>query len=237
MFHHLTEFSSNIKTGRIPVSTSDKKTCPESCSLKKACYAAIGHLALHWKKVSNGTNKNATNWESFVEKIEKLPKDQLWRHNQAGDLVGKNETLCAYSLDDLIEANKGKKGFTYTHYPIIKEQYKGNESNEPNKIDGIVGFNKLCVQRANDEGFTINISADNLDMAEKLFKEGLPVVSVVSENAPIKGKTKNGTPYIVCPAQVRDDVTCRTCGICQKQNRKQLLAFQVHGSLKKHYEG
>lgn len=234
MYYHLTVKSTNRKTGKIPVSTSSQKTCPDSCQLKKVCYADVGCLKWHWDKVSNGTQKNLSNWEGFVEKIGALPKDQLWRHNQAGDLVGKKDVICAYSLDDLIEANKGKRGFTYTHYPIIKEQYKGNESNEAN---GIVGFNKLCVQRANDGGFTVNVSADNLEIAEKLFNEGLPTVSVVSEDAPAKGKTKNGIPYIVCPAQVKEGVTCHSCGLCQKSQRKAIIAFQVHGTHKGQYVG
>jgi len=233
MFHHLTAKSRNVKTGKIPVSTSDRATCPDSCKLKDACYASTGPLCIHWKKVSDGKN-NATDWKGFVEKIVAIPQGQIWRHNQAGDLVGKNETICAYSLDDLTEANKGKQGFTYTHYPIDKEQYEGNE---PTKANEISEFNKLCVQRANEQGFTVNVSADNLEMAEKLFKHGLPVCSVVSEDVPIKGKTENGTPYIVCPAQVFDGKTCENCKLCQKSKRKQIIAFQVHGSRKKNYKG
>lgn len=236
-FHHLTEVSRNVKTGKIPVSTSDKVTCPNSCSVKEACYAGSGPLCIHWNKVSKGTQGNTTDWNGFVEKVVAIPNAQLWRHNQAGDLKGEKETIDAYSLDDLIEANKGKRGFTYTHYPIIPEQYN-NEDNEVNEaeINEVTSFNKLCVQQANEQGFTVNISADNMQMAEKLFAEGLPTVSIVSEDAPIKGKTENGTPYIVCPAQVFDGKTCKNCGLCQKAKRKQIIAFQVHGSRKKHWK-
>lgn len=234
MFFHLTKKSSNVKTGKIPVSTSDKATCPNSCSIKEACYASCGHLNMHWDKVSEGKN-NATNWDGFITSIKaNIPEGQLWRHNQAGDLNGSNERINADALKELVKANKGKMGFTYTHYPVIAEQYDGDEPNEANEV---AEANMALVKDAIANGFTINASADNLEMAEKLFAEGLPVCSVVSEDAPIKGTTKNGTRYIVCPAQVFDDKTCMDCALCQKANRKMIIAFQVHGSKKGNYEG
>ena len=237
-FHHLTEKSGNVKTGKIPVSTSDKATCPNSCSIKEACYASSGPLCIHWNKVSK--HERGENWQGFIQTISaKIPKGQIWRHNQAGDLVGKDDTICAHSLDDLIVANKGKQGFSYTHYPVIPKQFKVDE-NEPktdNEINEITSFNKVCIQRANEQGFTINVSADNMETAEKVFAMGLPTVAIIPEDAPIKGKTENGTPYIACPAQVFDGKTCENCGLCQKPNRKQIIGFYVHGSRKKHWKG
>ncbi|MEY4341197.1 MAG: hypothetical protein RL541_701, partial [Pseudomonadota bacterium] len=52
---HLTLKSANVKTGPIPVSTTERASCPDDCSMKKECYAASGPLALHWAAVSNGT--------------------------------------------------------------------------------------------------------------------------------------------------------------------------------------
>jgi hypothetical protein len=232
MFHHLTACSRNVKTGPIPVSTSDQDSCPDSCSIKKACYASTGPLCIHWKKMSNGKN-NAVGFNEFIQKIKALPPAQFWRHNQAGDLIGNSDdSICAYSLDQLIEANKGKAGFTYTHYPVLPEQYKGNE---PNKANEITEFNKLCIKQANEQGFTINASGDNLKQAEKLHALGLPTVAIIPENAPIKGKTENGTPYIACPAQVFEGKNCANCKLCQKSTRKQIIGFYVHGSRKKNW--
>ena len=233
MFHHLTVKSSNVKTGKIPVSTSDMDTCPKSCQLRDACYASAGPLCLHWKKVSCGKN-NATDWPTFTAKIDALPAGQVWRHNQAGDLRGANESICKKSLKELVKANEGKKGFTYTHYPLIVQQYGGNE---PKKANKLCKANLEAVQRANENGFTVNASADNLIMAEKLVAMGIPVCSVVTEDMPIKGKTPNGASYIVCPAQITEGKTCAECKLCQKAKRKQIIAFQVHGTKKKHYKG
>jgi hypothetical protein len=44
---HLTRVSSNAKTGKIPVSTSSKATCPATCPfMGNGCYAASGPLAI-----------------------------------------------------------------------------------------------------------------------------------------------------------------------------------------------
>ena len=46
---HLSKKSGNVKTGKIPVSTSGRNTCPDACPLKKAnggkgCYGEGGPL-------------------------------------------------------------------------------------------------------------------------------------------------------------------------------------------------
>ena len=49
---HLSPVSANAKTGPIPVSTTERATCPVDCAVREACYAASGPLALHWGAVS-----------------------------------------------------------------------------------------------------------------------------------------------------------------------------------------
>ena len=85
MQYHLTPRSSNKKTGPIPVSTTSRDSCPDTCPLKNGggCYAGSGPLSLHWDKV--GTDRGVS-LESFCDTIRALPKGQVWRHNQAGDL-------------------------------------------------------------------------------------------------------------------------------------------------------
>lgn len=52
--------SRNAKTGDIPVTTSDAKTCPDACPLKAsgACYAKHGPLGMYWKKINAGQYAN-----------------------------------------------------------------------------------------------------------------------------------------------------------------------------------
>lgn len=105
---HLTRISKNTKTGPIPVSTSSAETCPDSCPFReKGCYALNGPLALHWRKVTQRTS--GLEWEDFCNQIAALPRNQLWRHNQAGDLCGINEYIDAGALSKLTRANRGRK--------------------------------------------------------------------------------------------------------------------------------
>lgn len=210
---HLTLASQNAKTGPIPVSTSSADTCPDSCAFKaKGCYAKSGPLFLHWKAVTEG--RRGLQFKDFLAKIKALPRGQFWRHNQAGDLAGINEVIETQALKDLTEANKGKKGFTYTHKSLTPENVK-------------------AIRHANENGFTVNISADSMEDADyaKSINAG-PVVVVVPTDSESKGVTPNGNRWIVCPAQLKDNVTCATCQLCQKQ-RGVIIAFQAHGSSKK----
>ena len=87
-----------------------------------------------------------------MAKVRELPDGQLWRHNEAGDLPGKGEEIDEMMLDELIEANRGRFGFTFTH--------KTSEENF------------AALQYANLEGFTVNLSADTLEEADSFFQEG-----------------------------------------------------------------
>ena len=111
---HLTPKSANAKTGPIPVSTTTGASCPTDCAMKAECYAATGPLALHWKAVSTG--QRGTDWPTFTASIAALPDGQLWRHNQAGDLPQTDGTVDAVKLGQLVAANTGRRGFTYSHH-------------------------------------------------------------------------------------------------------------------------
>ena len=68
---HLTLKSANVKTGPIPVSTTERDSCPADCKMKAECYAASGPLALHWAAVSD--KKRGASWPEFCDTIEALP--------------------------------------------------------------------------------------------------------------------------------------------------------------------
>lgn len=219
MFVHLTPVSGNAKTGPIPVSTTSADTCPLSCPFRdNGCYAAYGPLRLHWDKVSRG--ERGMPWADFLTAIKRLRKGSLWRHNQAGDLPGTGEAIDGKLLGELTRANKGRQGFTYTHKPMTPANY-------------------AFVRAANDDGFAVNASANSLAEADTLRAEcpGVPVVAVVSQSSPDKGLTPAGNKFIVCPAQVRDDVNCATCGLCAIiDERRPIIAFRAHGTGKKRIE-
>lgn len=211
---HLTLVSSNKKTGPIPVSTSSAETCPGVCPFKaKGCYAKSGPLAIHWKKITEKSRGSSN--EKFLNQIKSLPKNQLWRHNQAGDLYGKGDKIDVNLLAELVEANKGKRGFAYTHKPAK-------------------GENLRAIQNANKNGFTINLSANNIKHADELVGKGAPVVCVVDSEEKRKSfLTPKGNKVVICPATYRNNVNCSTCQLCQKSNRSAIVAFPAHGTGKK----
>ena len=68
---HITPKSANAKTGPIPVSTTERASCPPDCAMRAECYAASGPLALHWAAVSNGTR--GTSWGQFCDTVAAMP--------------------------------------------------------------------------------------------------------------------------------------------------------------------
>ena len=70
----------------------------------------------HWDAVTNG--QRGDSWEVFLAQVRKLAKSELWRHNQAGDLAGEGDSIDLNALNELVLANRGRRGFTYTHKPM-----------------------------------------------------------------------------------------------------------------------
>jgi hypothetical protein len=203
--------SGNIKVGKIPVSTSEQSTCPDSCKLKgSGCYAETGPISWHWKKIPDKGMK----WEKFIHAIKALPDGQFWRHNQAGDLAGDVINIDKQKLEELVEANEGLKGFTYTHY-------KGEE-------------NLKLIKQANENGFTINLSADHISEVDELVaKRVAPVVVVMPEDFVGIKTTEAGNKILACPASVGGLKDCDACRACQVVGRHSVIGFPAHGASKK----
>lgn len=219
-FYVLNPVSGNTKTGPIPVSTSNSSTCPDACPIKlKGCYAKYGPVGMHWRKLDAGTSKNAKDWSGFLQDVKRIARGSLWRHNQAGDLIGYDDLIDADKLSDLTKANKGKRGFTYTHYSPF------------------VGDNDIWIQRANLQGFTINLSGNDVNHADKLKALNIgPVVVLMPRDAEKVSHTPAGNKVVICPAENTDKVTCMTCGLCAKADRDYIIGFRAHGTAAKTVE-
>lgn len=222
MNFHLTIQSDNVKTGPIPVSTTGRQSCPPACPLrKKGCYADGGPLGMHWDKVTNGERGEAL--LAFADKIRQLPENQVWRHNQAGDLPGEGDRIDADGLETLVQANRGKRGFTYSHKPILGS---GN----------LETTNRASIRWANREGFTVNLSGNTPAHADALADaDAGPVVCLLPEGAPLTSATPKGRKIIVCPAQREDlpGMTCAKCQLCARADRSVIVGFLAHGSARK----
>ena len=140
---------------------------------------------------------------------------------------------------DLVKANTGKRGFTFSHYDPIKHP-----------------VNAYALSAANNNGFTVNLSGNTIKHADELADLEIgPVVSIVpleyerqtkktdagkiwaetleeykARLQTLPDQTPKARKLVVCPATYSDDVSCKTCGLCQKSNRKTIVAFPAHGT-------
>ncbi len=224
--------SGNRITGPIMVTTSPRNTCPLACPLRKngttpeagVCYAEHGHLG-HY--IWNGLDKTAAgkmisgripvySFTDLLSAIREQPEGALWRHNQAGDLPSADQkTVDRKKLQSITKANAGRRGFTYTHFDVVKNS-----------------ANHAAVKEANENGFTVNLSADTLDEADELADtKCAPVTVVVPASVTENTTTPRGRKVIICPARVREDINCSTCGLCARQ-REAIIAFPALGPAK-----
>ena len=219
MRFYFTRTSRNKKTGPIPVVTASRDTCPPDCALLgNGCYAEHGPLALVWQRCFLMLNE-------LCKLIRQLPKHQLWRYGQAGDLPPDDA-----DLDKLVAANNRRPVLCYTHTRNVEQ-----------------------IRKATKNGFHINISADSLDEAEKFADQGLSTVVVLpsvygrnrtgetwtetlseykTRTSTLSKRTANGTRIAVCP-QTYTDVSCDDCRVCAGPRKKNaIVGFPAHGSRK-----
>ena len=211
--YHLTRISGNRKLGGLPASTTSSDSCPTGCSFKdgQGCYGDGGPIAMHWRAVDE--RRRGGTLEEFTADVKRLPKYQLWRHNQVGDLPGDGVTVDTDALACIVKANKGKKGFTFTHYSPLNP------------------VNAEAIDKANEAGFAINLSAETLAQADEYAEQFVaPVVVVLPADARRNLKTPAGRQVTVCPASIRDDVTCAQCAMCADTQRSHIIGFPAHGS-------
>ena len=199
---------------------TSRGTCPDACSLKwLGCYALYGMLGAHWRKVS----AEGDEWPAFCADVAALPEGQLWRHNVAGDLPGAEGAIDADALRELVAANAGRRGFTFTHY----------------EVEGIWNYTNACaIAAANRRGFTVNLSAETLEEADRLCDlndaQPLgPICVLLPSDAPVRIKTPGGRRVVVCPAELHGHVTCASCQLCANPTRKSVVGFRAHGQARR----
>ena len=202
--------SQNPITGPILVTTSPRISCPASCKLKgTACYAEKGFLGgFIWRSLDMGepegrfaNNILVYSLDQLLSAIRSLPPGSVWRHNQAGDLMWENgdrTTISAATLDLIIRANRGRRGFTFTHYDVL-DNFE----------------NRRLVAEANKAGLRINLSADDLGHADRLCDVGIGPVAVLAALF-TNHVTPKGRKIVICPARTHPGVTCSSCRLCTR---------------------
>ena len=228
----ITRRSENPITGPIMVTTSPRVTCPLGCPFRKdgddpragVCYAEHGALGGYvWTlldRTSVGhTIMNNVRIYDFMEllyAIRSLPPGSMWRHNAAGDLPSRNRTTVdASALQHIVDANRGRRGFTFTHYDVLTNL-----------------ANREAIKNANQNGFTINLSGNSLEHADELADLRIaPVTTVLPADVRKNTRTPNGRTVVICPTFTQPGVTCATCGLCARQ-RSTIIGFPAIGGRK-----
>jgi len=212
----ITIASGNSNTGPIPTTVTERASCSTACPFyDTGCYGKYHLQGVHWRKVSN--HERGVSWDEFISKIRKFAPNSLWRHNVTGDLPHILGDIDSPKVDTLVRANRGKKGFTYTHHVLNDHNLK-------------------VIQDANANGFTVNVSTESVEVADQVMSEhNIPAVAVIPSTESRRFfHTESGRKVVVCPAKIhKGKVNCSTCGLCQQSDREFIIAFPAHGTAKK----
>ena len=212
----LTLESSNKKTGKIPVSTTSRSSCPPTCPLigEDGCYNEAGfHTRLHWDYITAG--KRGLPELEFIDAVARLKAGSLFRHNIGGDLWHIAGRIQEELLQKLAAATRHlKAAWTYTHHLRTPE-------------------NLAAIKASNNAGFTINLSTEVRSEAAAFAKQGFPVVCIVPKDTPAKFEV-DGVQFRQCPATFNGSPTqCKNCGggipLCARADRGFVVTFPVHG--------
>lgn len=226
MLFYFTRVSSNRKTGPMPVVTASKQTCPTSCPLQdNGCYAEAGPIAILWRAVTSGSK--GISFADLCRRIRRLPRGQIWRYGQAGDLPGEGDEIDGDQLSELAAANARRPAIVFTHKPPTLANLK--------HLRAAIGL-----------GLHINLSADSLSEADELASTGLSVVTILSSEYGRKdgealqayrtrrkrlpSHTPAGLRIAICPATYLD-LTCVECQVCSKSRANgTVMGFPAHAN-------
>ena len=213
---------------------------------------------------SEGKGGTGGPWGAMLDQIRDVPAGRMFRYGQAGDLpycgnrssevrgCGSSSSVvgegCGSSssvvgegsvegntgrLDDgkcmqLAEAARHLHSFLYTHYPVLPSAEVTEETAEHN----LAVLNEMSRRK-----FVVNLSANNLEEADRLAEAGLPVVVVLPAPPPARSKeeyklatrTPGGRRIVVCPHYTKG-VQCIDCKLCARSQRKVIVGFPAHGT-------
>lgn len=203
--------SGNAKTGPISTTSQPRSTCPSTCPhLGTSCYAQAGYYTrLNWNHLDNGTRGGT--WADMVASIAKHASS-VWRMSIMGDIPANSGTINRDAMQDIVNANGGRNGFTYTHHALTAR-------------------NVATIKQSIRDGFTVNVSCDTLEEVKAADDAGLPSVLVCGKDTE-KGKHElgNGITGVTCPAIFSESVTCSSCKLCADSERDYTIMFPAHGT-------
>jgi len=206
---HLVAVSSNTKIGPMPATYRGRDTCPGDCPfLNNGCYGDGRIFGLAHKYATALTIDKAR------EILRRARTDARYlRDRVVGDLVNARGLFDMRYLMDIARLARENRltVFGYTHaWRMLTRDH---------------------VRAITASGYVMNASCETVEDVRQAISLGMP--SVITNDNVAERDTVAGLRVITCPAQTRDNVTCASCGLCAKPDRKVVIRFLTHGPSKK----
>ena len=214
----ITRKTANAITGPIMVTTSPRFTCPtvmripqrrRQLRLAGLCYAEHGALGGFVWTLLDRTPAGRTimndirvyGFDELLYAIRSLPPGSLWRHNVAGDLPSNNQTtIDRAALRAIVDANRGRRGFTFTHYDVLTNL-----------------ANRQAIEEANQNGFT---HQPQRQLARACRPARRSAHRTRHRNSPCRHEAEHEDAERPnrrdLPDQHSTGVTCAACGLCAR---------------------
>lgn len=200
--------SSNTKTGNIPVTYRDMdETCPRECPFfNNGCYGDGRIKGIARKHAKQVTQESALSTLSKRDKAARYLRDRV-----VGDILTDGKIDMDYVLGIAAVARQSSLiAFGYTH--------------------AWRRLTKRMIKSIAASGYVMNASCETVEDVQEALAALMP--AVITNDDIDDGTVISGKRVITCPAQTRDDVTCASCGLCAKPDRKVVIRFLVHGASK-----
>ncbi len=201
----VTARSANVKTGPMPVTYRTEATCPSSCPfLGEGCYAEARAFMI--ARQHGGT----TTVDEVVHKLGDRRADARFiRDRVSGDVLTPDGRVDMPYIRALAEIGRrtGLRVFGYTH--------------------AWTSFTRRQVAETARRGYVMNASCETRGDVERAVLLGMP--AVITNDHVEDGEVIAGLRVVTCPAQTHEGITCSSCGLCARPQRRSVVRFLTHG--------
>lgn len=214
----ITARSGNAKTGDIPVTYRPVDTCPTDCPFLPTgaiggCYGTGRLLGMARKNASDMTYADA-----LAKLQHRAPNARYMRDRVVGDVItprGRVDHAYISAIASLA-ADIDVTAYGYTH--------------------AWRRFTPADVSRVARSGYVMNASCETPADVRDAIGLGMPAVIAsdsIAEGTEFVRSDGSVARVVTCPAQTRAGITCATCGLCAKPQRKAIVRFLIHGTARK----
>lgn len=215
------EISGNSKTGKLSATYSSQITCPDSCPHKgTSCYAESGLTGFTTRRINRNASEHLDGrtpdfWDRQAlaileaELIDQLETGLPLRVHVVGDCSSNDAAKTVGAAMVRYAKRHDTQAYTYTH----AWRY---------------------VNRSSWMGASVLASVESTSQIDEAWDRGYAAAIIVARHYSDKAYYLKGKLIIPCPAQTRDDVTCKSCKLCMDSqklfDRKATIAFAPEGN-------